>query len=327
MFRQLRKIATAYEFSLAHPWKDIPKEAQTFILKGADAVESPPRIKGKFSFDGVNAFIEDSYHNSSSDKIKSWAESFMRISVCPSCDGARLKKESLHFKIAGKNISDLAEMDIATLGRWLDELPDMLSERQKQIGTEVLKEIRKRVGFLLEVGLDYLALNRPAKTLSGGEAQRIRLATQIGSQLVGVLYILDEPSIGLHQRDNRKLINSLLKLRDLGNTVLVVEHDKDMMLDSDYIIDFGPGAGIHGGHVVAEGTPSEVLKSGSETAAYLNGKKEIEIPKERRKPYKEKLILKGAKGNNLKDVALELPLGVFVCVTGGFRIRKVNPDQ
>ena len=240
----------------------------------------------------------------------------MIVHVCPNCNGTRLKKESLNFKIDGKNIADLAALDIQHLGAWFEHLEDRLSDKQKRIATEILKEIRKRIRFLLEVGLNYLHLNRPLKTLSGGEAQRIRLATQIGTQLVGVLYILDEPSIGLHQRDNDRLIKALQDLRDLGNSVLVVEHDKEMMLSSDFILDIGPGPGLHGGHIVAEGSPEEFLSKKSLTADFLKNKLKIEVPKSRRKPNGSWLELKGAAGNNLKKVNLKLPLGTMICVTG-----------
>ncbi len=319
MFQQLRKIATHFEFSLATPWKDIPEVAKAYILHGPDALEGGKAItKGGFKYDGISAFIKDSYHNSQSEKIKSWAEEFMQIATCPTCNGMRLKQESLHFKLDGKNISELTHMDINGLMNWMNELDDRLTERQLMIGSEVIKEISKRLEFLLEVGLGYLDLNRPAKTLSGGEAQRIRLATQIGSQLVGVLYILDEPSIGLHQRDNERLIKSLLRLRDLGNSVLVVEHDKDMMLASDQVIDLGPGAGVHGGEIVAQGSPKEIMNTpNSSTAEYLGGKRMIEIPAERRKPEpKNMLVLRGATGNNLRNVDLKLPLGLMVCISG-----------
>jgi excinuclease ABC subunit A len=238
------------------------------------------------------------------------------VTECPECHGARLRKESLHFKIDNKNISELATMDISNLKGWFTGLESRLSEKQNVIATEVLKEIRKRIGFLLDVGLDYLTLNRALRTLSGGETQRIRLATQIGTQLVGVLYILDEPSIGLHQRDNVKLIKALQDLRDIGNTVIVVEHDKDMMHQCDYLIDIGPGAGRHGGTVVASGTPQDFKKFDSLTAQYLWGKKNIEIPKVRRKGNGEKIVLKGATGHNLKNLTLDLPLGKMICVTG-----------
>ncbi|HSZ24574.1 MAG TPA: excinuclease ABC subunit UvrA, partial [Cytophagaceae bacterium] len=250
------------------------------------------------------------------DYAMDWLSEYKTTTVCPECNGARLKKESLHFKIDGKNISELAMMDINHLQEWFIGLESRLSEKQNVIAQEVLKEIRKRIGFLLDVGLDYLTLNRPLRTISGGETQRIRLATQIGTQLVGVLYILDEPSIGLHQRDNEKLIKALQDLRDIGNSVIVVEHDKDMMLQCDYIIDIGPGAGRHGGTVVAAGTPEEFRKHDSLTAQYLWGKKNIEIPKTRRKGNGHKIILEGATGNNLKNVTLEIPLGKMICVTG-----------
>lgn len=310
-FRQLRKIAKAFDFSLADPIDKIPEEAMALILDGKKTKAI------RIQFDGIKKFVKESYHSSSSEKIKSWAEQFMKISTCPSCDGARLKKESLYFKIGDKNIAEVAQMDIGKLHSWVNELDSQLSERQLTIGVEVLKELRKRVGFLSEVGLDYLALDRPAKTLSGGEAQRIRLATQIGSQLVNVLYILDEPSIGLHQRDNEKLINSLQSLRDLGNSVLVVEHDQDTMMAADFLVDFGPGAGVHGGNIVAAGTPEEVLKTPCATSDYLTGRRAIEIPKERRKANEGQFItLKGTTGNNLQGVDVTIPLGIFTCVTG-----------
>ncbi|MEM7368476.1 MAG: excinuclease ABC subunit UvrA [Bacteroidota bacterium] len=313
MYRQLGKIAKSFEFDLSIPFQDIPDEARVLILEGKKASGTQ---KFRSRFDGIKTFVSEQYHHSPSEKIKSWAEKFMKVSTCPSCQGARLKEESLHFRIADKNISELAAMDIGALAEWMENLEDRLSEKQQQIGSEVIKELRKRIGFLMQVGLDYLALDRPAKSLSGGEAQRIRLATQIGSQLVNVLYILDEPSIGLHQRDNERLIESLLQLRDLGNSVLVVEHDKDTMLASDYIIDFGPGAGVHGGEIVAKGDPQKLLESPGATADYLAGRKTIPIPTERRQPQPNFLQLTGANGNNLQEVSLKLPLGVFVCVTG-----------
>ncbi|MDW3648855.1 MAG: excinuclease ABC subunit UvrA [Bacteroidia bacterium] len=314
IFRQLRKIAEAYGFSLATPFNEIPLEAVEFILKGDRITATAKKIRTRF--DGIRSFVHDQYHSSNSEKIKTWAEQFMKISTCSTCGGSRLKKESLYFKIAEHNIYELSSMDIGSLAGWIEGLEDRLSKRQVQIGQEVIKELRKRIGFLMQVGLDYLALDRPAKSLSGGEAQRIRLATQIGSQLVNVLYILDEPSIGLHQRDNEKLIQSLLELRDLGNSVLVVEHDKDTMLASDHIIDFGPGAGLYGGEIVAQGTPEQILKSDCPTSDYLAGRREIEVPTERREAQPNQLILKGATGNNLKSVDLTLPLGVFICVSG-----------
>ena len=243
-------------------------------------------------------------------------ENFRSLKICPVCEGARLKKESLHFKVADKNIYELASMDITQLAAWFSEVESQLSERQLIIGKEILKEIRARISFLLDVGLTYLTLDRTAKTLSGGEAQRIRLATQIGSQLVNVLYILDEPSIGLHQRDNNRLITALKQLRDIGNTVLVVEHDKDMILEADYVLDMGPAAGIHGGEVVAQGTPAELLKKHTTTTDYLNGTKAISVPKSRRAGNGKSLLLKKASGNNLKNVTAHFPLGTLTCVTG-----------
>ena len=319
MFEQLRKIATKYEFSLATPWKNIPDEAKQYILEGPEGIPADKLIaKGQDKHEGIRKFISDSYHSSNSEKVKTWAEEFMKIGLCPDCHGARLKKESLCFRLGSLNISEVVKMDITALYAWMMNLPSELSERQNTIGTEVMKEINKRLDFLLEVGLGYLDLDRPARSLSGGEAQRIRLATQIGSQLVGVLYILDEPSIGLHQRDNERLIRSLLRLRDLGNSVLVVEHDKDMMLASDHIIDFGPGAGVHGGRLVAQGTPDEFLRSTeSSTADYLSGLRQIAMPAQRRAPNPDNVLrVVGATGNNLKNVTLELPLGLLVCVTG-----------
>ena len=314
IFRQLRKIVTAHGESLAKPFETLPEETVSIILYGPGKKD---KIKGlHHAFTGIKRFVFDQYHNSSSEKIKSWAEQFMKITVCPDCNGARLKKESLQFHIAGKNISEVASMDIKRLHHWISHLEKDLTKRQKAIGAEIVKELQKRIGFLHQVGLTYLSLDRPARSLSGGEAQRIRLATQIGSQLVNVLYILDEPSIGLHQRDNERLIESLQQLRDLGNSVIVVEHDKDTMLASDIIIDFGPGAGKLGGSIVALGKPDEILALDSPTAAYLSGKKQIEIPEKRREPKDLVLKLTGATGNNLKSVDLEIPLGLFICVTG-----------
>ena len=313
IFRQLRKIADAQGESLAKPFESLPEEMIYIILHGP----GKRRIKGlHHAFNGIKKFVFDQYHNSSSEKIKSWAEQFMKITTCPDCNGARLKKESLQFHIAGKNIFEVASLDIKSLHKWISNLEDRLSERQKAIGEEVIKELRKRIGFLHQVGLTYLSLDRPARSLSGGEAQRIRLATQIGSQLVNVLYILDEPSIGLHQRDNERLIQSLQQLRDLGNSVIVVEHDKDTMLASDIIIDFGPGAGKLGGTIVASGKPEEILSLDSPTANYLSGKKVIPIPKTRRAPKDLVLKLTGATGNNLQSVDVDIPLGLFICVTG-----------
>ncbi|MDX2283462.1 MAG: excinuclease ABC subunit UvrA [Bacteroidia bacterium] len=311
-FKQLRKIADAYKFSMAGAFQEIPEEARTLILEGDHVLGKRALVK----FDGVKQFVYEQYQNSSSEKLKSWAEQFMRVATCPECNGARLRPESLWYRLAETNIHQVSTMDIATLTHWVDQLEPKLSEKQRQIAGEVLKELRKRIGFLHQVGLDYLSLDRPARTLSGGEAQRIRLATQIGSQLVNVLYILDEPSIGLHQRDNEKLIQSLLDLRDLGNSVLVVEHDKDTMLAADYIVDFGPGAGAYGGNIVAQGTPAEFLEQPCATSGYLSGRRSIQPPAQRRTPQPQRLVLEGAAGNNLRDVTLHLPLGIFVCVTG-----------
>ncbi|WP_053221778.1 excinuclease ABC subunit UvrA [Roseivirga seohaensis] len=320
IFKKIEAILKRYKVSLSTPIKNIPEEVMHTLLYGDDvavAVSSKkyPGTEWNTKFEGIISFLEKQ-KDEGTEKTRKWIEDFMSIKTCPECNGARLKKESLHFKIAEKNISELAQMDIDSLWEWFENLEERLTDKQKIIATEVLKEIRKRIGFLLDVGLNYLMLDRPLRTLSGGEAQRIRLATQIGTQLVGVLYIMDEPSIGLHQRDNVKLIKALQDLRDIGNTIIVVEHDKDMMLASDYIIDIGPGAGRHGGNVVAAGEPDSFLSQGSTTADYLKGIKKIEVPKERREGNGEKLVLKGAKGNNLKNVTLKLDLGKMICITG-----------
>ena len=274
-----------------------------------------PGTEWNTKFEGIISFLEKQKEEGS-EAIKKWVDDFTVSKTCPECNGARLKKESLHFKLDNANIAELAQLDINALKKWFEGLEDRLNEKQRIIATEVLKEIRKRIGFLLDVGLDYLNLNRPIRTLSGGESQRIRLATQIGTQLVGVLYILDEPSIGLHARDNVKLIKALKDLRDIGNSVIVVEHDKEMMLESDYILDIGPGAGRHGGHVVAEGDPSTFLKGSSTTSKYLSGKIRIPFSKERRKGNGESISLTNASGNNLKNVDLQIPLGTLTCITG-----------
>ncbi|GHB53791.1 excinuclease ABC subunit UvrA [Persicitalea jodogahamensis] len=320
IFKQLQVLLKPHKVNLSTPLEKFPPEAIELVLYGSDEpVPVPskkyPGTKWDTKFDGIINFLKRQQENGS-DKIQDWLKDFMVIRPCPECNGLRLRQESLHFIIDKKNVAELAEMDIRELSDWLVDLEDRLEDRQKVIGHEVLKEIRKRVGFLLDVGLDYLTLNRSLRTLSGGEAQRIRLATQIGTQLTGVLYIMDEPSIGLHQRDNVRLIGSLKNLRDLGNTVLVVEHDKDMMLASDYIVDIGPGAGRHGGHIVGQGTPEEFLKNGSTTAAYLDGRESIEIPEKRRKGNGHSLVLKGCTGHNLKNVTLKIPLGTMICVTG-----------
>ena len=323
IFNQLETLGLHYGFTLDTPLKELSEEALNAILYGSSAgFTVTNEVYGTKStlpatFDGIINFIIEQDDENASPAIKRWAASFMNETQCPECHGARLKKEALYFKINDKNISELAEMNIVNLAKWFEELPKHLNKKQKEIATDVLAEIKKRIDFLLNVGIDYLNLNRPAKSLSGGEAQRIRLATQIGSLLTGILYILDEPSIGLHQRDNQRLIESLKELRDIGNSIIVVEHDKDTMMAADYIVDIGPGAGKHGGEVTFAGTPKETKKGKSLTCDYLNGKREIEVPKTRRKPRKDEyIILKGARGHNLKDVTLKLPLGVMICVTG-----------
>ncbi|WP_370175178.1 excinuclease ABC subunit UvrA [Leeuwenhoekiella palythoae] len=322
IFKQLEIIAQRFDFKLTDPIKDIPKEALTMILYGGkEKFTVDSKILGvsrnyKIDFEGVANFIESTYNNNDSASLKRWAKEYMEKVVCPECEGSRLRKESLYFRVREKNIAELAQMDVLELAAWFKDLPDNLSDKQTAIATEILKEINARLQFLVDVGLTYLSLNRSSKSLSGGEAQRIRLATQIGSQLVGVLYILDEPSIGLHQRDNEKLINSLESLRDLGNSVLVVEHDKDMIERADYVIDIGPFAGKHGGEIISEGTPKQLVKQHTLTAQYLNGEKEIAVPAERRKGNGKKIVLKGATGNNLKKVNVEFPLGKMIVVTG-----------
>ncbi len=320
IFKKIEAILKHYKCSMSTPIKELPEEVVVILLNGDKvevAVDSTkyPGTKWHTTFEGIIVFLQK-YQEGSSDKIQEWVSEFTSIQTCPDCEGYRLKKESLHIKIDGKHIGQIGMLDIRALGAWFEGLEDRLSAKQKIIAHEVLKEIRKRIGFLLDIGLDYLSLNRPLRTLSGGEAQRIRLATQIGTQLVGVLYILDEPSIGLHQRDNVKLIKALQSLRDLGNSVLVVEHDKEMMLEADYVIDMGPGAGRHGGHIVAAGIPQEILESGGITSKYLSGKLGLPVPMERRQGKGEKLVLKGANGNNLKNIDLELPLGTLICITG-----------
>ncbi len=321
-FKQLKAIAKEYKFKLSTPIKKIPKKAlETILYGGNDKIQVKVRYsKNDFVYDlayeGLIKMLGRWYKDTTSEKIRGWAEEFMIVDTCPECKGQRLKKESLHIKLDEKNISELAELDLVAFNAWLQTIEKKLSARQKTIAKDILKELRLRVGFLLHVGLTYLSLNRPARTLSGGEAQRIRLATQIGSQLTGITYILDEPSIGLHQRDNQKLIEALKELSEIGNSVLVVEHDKDIMLASDYLIDLGPGAGKHGGELVGEGTPKKFLKNKTITADYLSNRQRIEVPKERRKGSGEFFELKGATGNNLKSVNLKIPLGTFCCVTG-----------
>ncbi|WPP53154.1 excinuclease ABC subunit UvrA [Catalinimonas niigatensis] len=320
IFKKLEAVLKRHKVKLSTPVKDIPEEVMKVIMHGDQETVAVKSIKYPGSnynvkFEGVIGYLEKQ-QETGTDKIQKWVKQFVSSRTCPECEGARLKKESLHFKIDDKNIAELAMMNVDDLSQWFVGLEDRISGRQRIIATEVLKEIRKRIGFLVDVGLTYLNLNRPLKTLSGGEAQRIRLATQIGTQLVGVLYILDEPSIGLHQRDNVKLIKALQDLRDLGNTVIVVEHDKDMMLHADYILDIGPGAGRHGGKVIAAGSPKEFLQNGGVTAEYLKGERQIAVPEKRREGNGKEIKLTGAKGNNLKNVTLTLPLGKMVCVTG-----------
>ncbi|MCB0561173.1 MAG: excinuclease ABC subunit UvrA [Phaeodactylibacter sp.] len=320
-FKQLRAIAKKHKFTFSTPIKEIPEQALNIILHGGDEAfkvkaDTSSDFSYNLAYDGLFNMLGRWYEDTTSEKIRRWAEEFMTIDTCPDCNGYRLKKESLHFKVHDKHIGELAGMDLTQLTDWMRHVDNYLNDRQQLIARDILKEIRLRLGFLLHVGLDYLSLNRPARTLSGGEAQRIRLATQIGSQLTGITYILDEPSIGLHQRDNLKLIEALRELCDIGNTVLVVEHDKDIMLASDYVIDLGPGAGKHGGELVGEGTPAEFIKSNTLTADYLNAKKKIEVPEKRRTGTGQCLELNGATGNNLKEINAKIPLGTFCCVTG-----------
>ncbi|MCC8145830.1 MAG: excinuclease ABC subunit UvrA [Bacteroidales bacterium] len=321
IFWQIEAILEKYDVNIKTPLKDVPEEAIDEIMNGT---EERLQIKNEslgnsnyfLSFEGVNKYIAMQQESDSSASAQKWADQFIHTTVCPECNGQRLNKEALHYFINGKNIAELAAMDILELSQWLNDLEPHLSKQQKLIATEILKEIRSRIQFLLDVGLEYLSLNRASTSLSGGESQRIRLATQIGSQLVNVLYILDEPSIGLHQRDNIKLIDSLKQLRDTGNSVIVVEHDKDMMLSSDYVVDLGPRAGRKGGEIVFAGTPEELLKANTLTSSYLNGTESIPVPKKRRKGNGEYIMLKGASGNNLKNVNVKFPLGQFICVTG-----------
>lgn len=322
IFSQLELIAERFDFKLSDPISQIPEQAREMILFGGkekftrESKSIGINREYKIDFEGVATFIESTFQKNESASLRRWAKDYMEKITCPVCNGSRLMKESLFFRIDGKNIAELASMDIIALQQWFSGLESRLSEKQQKIASEVIKEIRTRLKFLVDVGLTYLSLNRGSKSLSGGEAQRIRLATQIGSQLVGVLYILDEPSIGLHQRDNEKLINSLIALRDLGNSVIVVEHDKDMIQRADHIIDIGPLAGRHGGEIISQGTPQEIKNTNTTTAAYLNGSKKIEIPKTRRKGNGKSIVLRGATGNNLKNVTVSIPLGKMIAVTG-----------
>ncbi|OJW16481.1 excinuclease ABC subunit UvrA [Mucilaginibacter sp. 44-25] len=322
IFQVLKALAKKYDFSLSTPLEKLTREQLDIILNGTPDMITVPVEYNKWnvqnyqiSFDGIIRMLEEQQERRGDEGIDDM-ENYRVLRTCPVCNGARLKKESLHFKVDEKNIFELACMDITTLDAWFTGLENRLSERQNVIAKEILKEIRARIGFLLDVGLSYLTLDRTAKTLSGGEAQRIRLATQIGSQLMNVMYILDEPSIGLHQRDNERLINALKNLRDLGNTVLVVEHDKDMILEADHVIDMGPAAGVHGGTVVAQGTPAQLMSATTLTTSYINGKKEIAIPKKRREGNGKVLSLKKATGHNLKKVSVDFPLGKLIGVTG-----------
>ncbi len=321
-FKQLRAIAKKFKFSFSTPINVIPEDAMNVILNGGgEALEVSVNWGGdewtyNLAAEGVVNMLKRYYTESTSEKIRQWAEDFMTVGKCGECKGTRLRQESLWFKVGGKNISELGEMGLNELSDALAHLEKDMTDRQRAIGKDVLKEIRFRLHFLLQVGLDYLALNRSARTLSGGESQRIRLATQIGSQLTGITYILDEPSIGLHQRDNQRLIEALKNLRDIGNTVLVVEHDRDIMLESDYLIDLGPGAGKHGGEIVDIGTPSEFLKQSTKTSDYLAGRAKLDIPKVRRPGNGLSLVLTGCTGHNLRNVDMTLPLGTFTCVTG-----------
>ncbi|MFN4247090.1 MAG: excinuclease ABC subunit UvrA [Flavipsychrobacter sp.] len=324
-FNQATILAKKNKISLTTPIKDIPAKQLNILLYGNedgiityenDDSEGYTQKVAENQYEGIVNMLLRWFNETSSEAIRDWAEGYMELSTCPECNGARLKKESLWFKLAEKNIAELTQMSLQDLGEWFKTVEKKLSKKQNTIAKDILKEIRDRLHFLLDVGLHYLTLDRATRTLSGGESQRIRLATQIGSQLTGITYILDEPSIGLHQRDNHKLISALKNLRDGGNSVLVVEHDKDIMLASDYLIDIGPAAGKHGGRIVTQGTPTEILKGNTTTAGYLNHQLKIEVPKERRKGNGKKFVLKGASGNNLKSVNIEIPLGTFVCVSG-----------
>ena len=321
IFWQVEAILEKYGVTIKTPLKNVPEEALDEIMNGTEERlhiknESLGNSNYFLSFEGVNKYISMQQEQDTSAAAQKWADQFIRISTCPECNGQRLNKEALHYFINGKNIATVANMDISELALWMKDLENHLSKQQKLIAAEILKEIRSRIQFLLDVGLEYLSLNRASTSLSGGESQRIRLATQIGSQLVNVLYILDEPSIGLHQRDNTRLIESLKQLRDSGNSVIVVEHDKDMMLCADYIVDLGPRAGRKGGEIVFAGTPEEMLQSETLTSSYLNGKETIAVPTTRREGNGNEIVLKGASGNNLKNVSVTIPLGKFICITG-----------
>jgi len=322
IFRQIEAIGEKYGFDLNTPIAELPEQAINLILYGSDEVF---RVKNDYlgvtssyavNFEGIVGFINSQHAEEAPAGIRKWVGSFMNRMPCPECNGARLKNESLHFRILDKNIAQLADMDLVQLEQWFSKLNDAIDERKRTIAWEIIREIRSRIRFLLDVGIGYLTLNRPARSLSGGESQRIRLATQIGSQLVGVLYILDEPSIGLHQHDNLRLIQALKKLRDTGNSVIVVEHDQETIQSADWVIDIGPGPGIHGGKIVATGTPADIARTDHLTGLYLSGRRKIAVPDTRRKGTGKSLTLKGATGNNLQKVDLHLPLGKLICVTG-----------
>ena len=318
IFKQIEAIGKRFDFDLETPFEEITEEAVNVLLYGTEELIHVETETGSYNstFEGIVNFISKQAEEDDSPAISRWVDGFTNKVVCTQCNGTRLKKEALFFKIGDKNIAELSNMDIIYLGEWFVNIEKKLDKKQNTIAKDVLKEIRARIGFLLEVGLSYVTLNRSSRSLSGGEAQRIRLATQIGSQLVGVLYILDEPSIGLHQRDNARLITALKNLRDVGNSIIVVEHDKDMIVESDYVIDIGPGAGVHGGNLVAAATPKDMLKLDTITAQYINGKKEIAIPKQRRKGNGKKISLKNATGHNLKNVSVDFPLGNLIVVSG-----------
>lgn len=326
LFKQIKSIASKHKFNLSTPIKDIPKKGLNAILFGSEEVVDMPDdeeiVAGEsdrwytLEYGGLAGLIKRCFSNSISENMRRWAEDFMEKTTCDVCEGTRLKQEALFFKVNDRNIAELAMMDIKDLQVWFQDVEKGMSDKQQIIAKDILKEIRARIGFIKNVGLDYLSLNRPTRTLSGGESQRIRLATQIGSQLVGITYILDEPSIGLHQRDNNRLIAALQELKESGNTVLVVEHDKDMMLAADHIIDLGPGAGIHGGKLVAAGDPISFKKAHTITADYLNGTRAIQVPEQRRKGNGKSIVLHGATGHNLKNLTVRFPLGQLICVTG-----------
>ena len=322
IFRQIELISKYYKFSMDDPIKDIPKEGLDFILNGGkknftiNSKELGLTREYNIDYQGIKTFIKDQLNNNESKNLRRWALQFLDKNECKSCNGSRLKKESRYFKIDDKNINDISTMDLIELSKWFKELESKLSNKDHKISEEIIKEIKTRIDFLLDVGLEYLSLSRSSRSLSGGEAQRVRLATQVGSQLVGVLYILDEPSIGLHQKDNIKLINSLKTLRDSGNSIIVVEHDKEMILNADHIIDLGPNAGLKGGEIIYEGSPNKILKSRTLTSDYLTNRKQIEIPAKTRQGNGMKISLSGCRGNNLKNIDVSFPLGKMIAVTG-----------